>query len=94
MLQKYTGFGISLIKSMTATAVYFYTSFRLTIFFLGNSGADWGSIKYGKDTRYTLQRLLDAGSALDLPSRIQDDLAAEAFHGMVNQSHAKSTWQR
>lgn len=80
--------------SRTVTAALSYISFRLVIFFLGNSGADWGNIKYGKDTRYALQRLLDAGSALDLPSGIQDDLAAEAFHGMVNQSHAKSTWQR
>ena len=55
---------------------------------------DWQKIKYSNATRFGLQRLLDAGAALDLPPSCANSLTAEAFQGLINTSLAKSTWQK
>jgi hypothetical protein len=55
---------------------------------------DWQKIKYSNATRFGLQRLLDAGAALDLPPSCVNSLTAEAFRSLINMSLAKSTWQK
>lgn len=53
---------------------------------------EWNKIKYSRSAAYSLNRLLDAGRALDLPESYSADLSNEAFRGLVNAALAKSTW--
>jgi hypothetical protein len=52
-----------------------------------SEAVDWNRIKYDPQARHGLQRLLDAGAALDLPPSLGAALTAEAYSHLLLSSH-------